>query len=555
MPLDLSVALLADPHYHDISRGRPLASVRSLGDALSASRVVNESYFSLPAALDDVVRRGLKVAVIAGDLTEDGQRGDIEALMALLSRYRAAHGLMFFATFGNHDTYGLSGRYQIKSFLNDDGQTTLSTSDAAHWGGAMYDAAMHTDGYAETLGKMCDLGFFSQPHFHHWETPFGSSDALSQRTYPARSSDGKNVIDLIDASYLVEPAEGLWLLSLDSNVYLPNDGPIDPKSETAFLDSKDGKWDDVVTHRPYLVEWIRDVRQRADRLGKTLVAFSHYAIAAPEWERAWEGQFSGGSILTKVGASAATIQTMEASGLGVHFSGHSHVATVTEIANDAGTLVDIAIPALCSFPPGYRLVHVRDGLLATEIISVRKTAPLSPLIDLYRRQAERDPAIALGLHDILESSDFGRFIDSHLAAAVKNELAKKHFGAALAGFAGQGTLQQTLADLADGAIPPKMENTGGDIALIDVIVDWYRLWRGGDVALGSISAERIENYRQVAALTETLPEPTDPTLRDVLHLIRKLGSLVRSPLKTAFSSGRNVLVSPEIPSPPSAVIP
>ena len=52
----------------------------------------------------------------------------------------------------------------------------------------------------------------------------------------------RTVRRMIDASYLVEPVDGLWLLSIDANVFEPRDGDLDPAAEASYIDSTDAGW-------------------------------------------------------------------------------------------------------------------------------------------------------------------------------------------------------------------------------------------------------------------------------------------------------------------------
>ena len=60
----------------------------------------NESFAALPALLDDIVARGIRLVAVLGDLTDDGQAATMRSSVALLDRYRERHGLRFFATPG-----------------------------------------------------------------------------------------------------------------------------------------------------------------------------------------------------------------------------------------------------------------------------------------------------------------------------------------------------------------------------------------------------------------------------------------------------------------------
>ena len=81
---------------------------------------------------------------------------------------------------------------------------------------------------------------------------------------------------MIDASYLVEPVPGLWLLSIDANVFEPKDGDSDPAAEASYIDSSDAGWNAMLRHKPFVLDWMAEVARRARRLEKRLLPFSHY---------------------------------------------------------------------------------------------------------------------------------------------------------------------------------------------------------------------------------------------------------------------------------------
>lgn len=66
--------------------------------------------------------------LLVGDLTDDGQRPNIRAALALVAEYRERHGIRVLMTPGNHDFYALAGRPQDKSFLMTDGTPLLLRS-------------------------------------------------------------------------------------------------------------------------------------------------------------------------------------------------------------------------------------------------------------------------------------------------------------------------------------------------------------------------------------------------------------------------------------------
>src|SRR5690606_33794651 len=117
--------------------------------------------------------------------------------------------------------------------------------------------------------------------FLHWESPFGPGDALDRRSFPIASADGLTTRRIVDASYLVEPVEGLWLLSVDANVFEPRNGAFDADDEAGWIESSDAGWNAMLRHKAFILDWMTSVAERAERSGKRLLAFSHYPAIDP----------------------------------------------------------------------------------------------------------------------------------------------------------------------------------------------------------------------------------------------------------------------------------
>ena len=90
------IAVIADPHFHDVTYrpgGGGGTAFRSLANTVESTRVFNESFQALPALLDDIVRRGIEIVIVVGDLSDDGQRSTMTRACALLERYSSAHAI------------------------------------------------------------------------------------------------------------------------------------------------------------------------------------------------------------------------------------------------------------------------------------------------------------------------------------------------------------------------------------------------------------------------------------------------------------------------------
>ena len=69
--MPMRIAFISDAHVQDVV-GHP-ELIRTMDVQMRSTRLFNENYFALLSALDDVVGKGIKLVVLPGDLTDDGQ--------------------------------------------------------------------------------------------------------------------------------------------------------------------------------------------------------------------------------------------------------------------------------------------------------------------------------------------------------------------------------------------------------------------------------------------------------------------------------------------------
>jgi 3',5'-cyclic AMP phosphodiesterase CpdA len=513
------LAVLADPHVHDVHMSYPgaplgIPAVRTLAETVASTRVFNEGYMALRAALDDIVARGLKHVVIVGDMTDDGQISAWRAFMAIADEYAARDGLRFFATPGNHDLFGMRGRHNSKPVLREDGSHIVLSSDPAHCpeDGAevVVTRQMYCRGYPETLRCGWSLGFFPRAGDIHWETPFGTGAELEGRTYRSRSEDGAIAIDMIDASYLVEPEPGLWILSLDANVYLPEraeDGSV------RVVDRSDAGWNAALTAKPHLLTWAANVAQRAATLGKALVCFSHYPAVDPlAGNHIDEMALLGATSFARRVPGHEVSRAFAEAGLHVHFSGHWHInATVhTEVG---GGVTNVAVPAPVAFPPAYKTIELDRETVEVRTIRLADVPGHDLAYDLYRREAARTGADFGG---IASSADQAAFLDAHLAEMVTHRYLPREWPQDLAQLVPDVHVGD-LFDLAEIAAPLDAGTwaamlggtAGGGPTLLQLITDWYRMRKGGQLALDYVPQAALATYRRLARRFEAGRWPSE----------------------------------------------
>jgi len=512
----MKIAVIADPHFSDIysypGRSTNGMALRTFADTAASTRVFNESYHALVAVLDEVARDGLKTVVIVGDLTDDGEAATVRSAEALLADYTARHGIRFFMTPGNHDLYAIHGRHQGKRFLNKDGSSTLVTSDADEPMGSsiakLMTAEMHCAGYREGLPPLAGLGFFRDPADIHWETPFGQSDALDDRLYTVRSDDGSVTREMVDASYLVEPVDGLWLLSLDANVFEPKNGATDPVPEKNYHDSTDAGWNAMLKHKRFVLDWAADVAARTKAQGKDLLVFSHYPMIDPlSGTLDDEVMIFSDSSFARRAPRPEVVEAGVKSGVGVHFSGHLHVNETEAVVRNDGFLVNIAVPSLVGFPPAYKRVEFMDAMLVVETVPVVDVPKHDVAFSAYRREAKRD---GLDVSTLDTATDHFEFLNSHQIEMVRHRYLPKEWPADLASLVPVLTLGDlaALADVREGLdaetvlarVAGKSKSGSGwqSASFFDLVVDWYRLRKGRHLAMPFIAEGRLAAYERLS---------------------------------------------------------
>ncbi|MDF0598514.1 metallophosphoesterase family protein [Psychromarinibacter halotolerans] len=475
------IAVLSDPHLHDVHAGTtddtPL--VRSFADSMASTRVFNESGPAFRAALDALVAEGITLCIIVGDLTDDGQPASWQAVSDLLADYTRRHGVRFFATPGNHDQWSMTGKPLAKSFVDADGHVeALAGQSIPRRAGARLWPGQRMVGYDEATLYAEAFGYRPQPSDLHWETPFGTTPDLADREARFSSARGDSAF-VCDLSYLVEPVEGLWLLSLDANVYLPD-------GTGGYTDCSKEGWNATVRHKPYLLDWMRDVAQRARKQGKRLVTFSHYPVAdvfhgCTEALARLPSSRAGARQMPRSDVAAAIAGT----GIPLHFSGHWHVDSTA--SSPGGEVVNVAIPSTVAFPAGWKCLTLdADGARICDR-AVTDAPGFDAWFGRYAAEAERTVREA----PALTAADYPDFLDLHFRDVVLNRRLPEDWPKRMQPMVQTARLSDVIARLghSDVQVP--------DIAFADVFVDWYRLREAGAGA-AAVAPERRALYADLA---------------------------------------------------------
>jgi 3',5'-cyclic AMP phosphodiesterase CpdA len=407
----IQVAFLSDIHLQDVyadlnstefkgvlnPKTGKYATIRMMEAQLNSTRLFNENYFALYAALNELVKKEIKLVALPGDFTDDGQPMNVKKLRQILDSYAIEHQMRFFITTGNHDPVspyksvggkndflGLDGIRQaiwseIPTDLEPEGLIAIS-AEIAHWG------------YEEITHELKDYGFFPSEKDLFWSHPFMKLDyegysffkvrelaELDYRTFPI---DGGKLF-IPDASYLVEPVEGLWLMAIDGNVYLPN-------SRFGYYTSSSIGFNLAIDQKNHQLDWIKNVAAEAKRLNKTLISFSHYPLVDFNDGASEELKSLFGSSKFQLNRvpNKEISEAYLAAGLGVHFAGHMHSNDTGVFEDSLGNrLVNIQVPSLAAFPPAYKILSFpSEDIIQIETEILDSVPRMDEFFDLYQME-------------------------------------------------------------------------------------------------------------------------------------------------------------------------
>ncbi|MBU0912236.1 MAG: metallophosphoesterase [Gammaproteobacteria bacterium] len=592
----VQIAFLPDIHFHDVyaefndgsfkglrsasetkdQSKNKAATIRTMAAQLQSTRLFNENYFALRAALDDLVRRNIKLVVLPGDFSDDGQTVHIRGLKAILQHYSKTHGLKFLLTLGNHDPVRPYAHAAGKpDYLGPDGRPLAIFSPGAEPCTNKAAPVICTEevkelGYRELMTELSDFGFYPKTSDLYWETPYSQytngnysyTEALAQSDLAKRQFEicqqgaggiykkpgYNNCHELPDASYLVEPVAGLWLLAIDANVYKPKAGYAGKGNEAAaFEGSGNAGYNAMFDYKPQVMAWIKQVAARAKAQGKTLVTFSHYPMI-----EFYQGQTQHIAALLgedrgQLSRSPKAQISHRLADLGVrlHIGGHMHLNN-TAVANSrlGNSLVNIQAPSLAAYVPAYKLLTLTNAdQVKVQTIVLQDVPGFNQLFEHYQHEWQQLKQDKQPLWDakILQSKNYREFANGHLReltrlrflpndwpdelrqlllalngeqmlllAQLNTKVTLGEFSPALLQQLSQSPEWQQARQkaqvqaLAAGLKLEDLANWTG----FDLVLDFYRLQNAGELALPDIPAARLKEY---GFFTETLQQPDTAT--------------------------------------------
>jgi len=540
----VQIAFIADVHLNDIfgkfqdsdyqgiqnPATSEYANIRTMNSQLHSTRIYNENYFAFLEALNDISRRGITQVVLPGDFSDDGQPVHVRGLRKILDEYSKKYGMSFFVTTGNHDVVRPFSQEAAKTdFLGKDGKEQIISSSKTNLDEHELEPIITSDiknwGYKETLNEMAGFGFYPQKNYLYWETPFSTYDyenynfntALAESTLQKRIYGLKNTnLSLPDASYLVEPIKGIWLLAIDANAYVPNEklsGLIDNPHD--FSGASIG-YNNVFLYKNHLIEWVKKVSAEAKQKGKILIAFSHYPMvdfnddASPEMKLL----FGFNKMQLERVPNEAVAQTFADAGIQIHFGGHMHINdTGVRTTAKGNTLFNIQTPSLAAYQPAYKILTIHSNSeVEVETVVVGSVPKFNSLFPFYEEeyahlQSIKSPTI--WNRDILKAKDYEDFTLWHLKELVRLRFLPEDFPvaflASIVKVSGKDLLQINKNNLEIDAALSSNNLTIQDFESwtgFDIIFDFYRLKNADELAIPEIGIKRLKQYQMVCEQLE-----------------------------------------------------
>lgn len=435
-----SVAFMTDVHFENVygdfknaqfagipTKDGKNATIRTMYAQLTSTRLFNENYFAFRAALDDAYGRGVRYVALPGDYSDDAQPININGIADILKEYQAK-GMRFFLAPGNHDPNEPYDDNEAgkNDFLTKEGkeQKVYATGNAGCK--AKDPTVICTDelmeqGYEKLIAKLGEFGFQPNKADVYWETPFSkyadnkysyesaaAQGAVANRQYEicAEGSGGAykaageaklgksytKCVMMLDSSYLVEPVKGLWLVSIDANVFVPNGNfdPANPKNFKGYDGAGNAGWNKVLTHKKHVMDWLKNINERAKAQGKQVMAFSHYPTMDfyANQTDAMKAVFKPGAFQTARVPEAATTAALAATGLKLHIGGHMHFNGTNDYTDSAGNfLANVQSPSLAVYGAAYKIVTYESAdTIGVQTVALNNVPRYNELFPLYETE-------------------------------------------------------------------------------------------------------------------------------------------------------------------------
>ncbi|AWK06498.1 metallophosphatase [Flavobacterium crocinum] len=577
------IAFLSDVHLQDLFGGfsdsdykgvlnpktGQYALVRTMSSQLHSTRIFNENYFAFLAALEDIAKRKIKYVALPGDYTDDGQPIHVRGLAKILDEYQKNYGIEFFITTGNHDPVGPFAQESGKEdFLGKEGKSQpIYSKDGMYKPNLQIEqpivitADIAKMGYLGITDNLKNFGFHPKKNYKFWATPFSNytnenysfEKALESSKLFNRMYEVTPGYQVPDVSYVVEPIDGLWLMAIDGNVYIPKKMNGDPKDSKSYSEASTG-YNNVLSNKKHLIKWVSAISAQAKKQGKTLVAFSHFPIIDFNDDASAEIKELLGPNkwqLNRVPVEEVA-QVFADAGLKIHFGGHMHINdTGVRTTQKGNTLVNIQTPSLAAYIPAYKLLTLKkDNVVDIQTITIDNVPRYDELFDLYKMEyqfLESQNSKDIWNIDILKTKNYHDFTDFHLKELVRLRFLKDDWPVAfkdfllnvsakdllvLANVQSDSDFDFILNNKSQFEKEWKTAETKSEQILVqnklksedfswtgkDLLIDFYRFRSADELAFADVSEKRVVSYKVLSKLFLESKEDASKPLQKQMKL-------------------------------------
>ncbi|WP_312351753.1 metallophosphoesterase [Empedobacter sp.] len=528
---EVKVAFLSDVHFQDLygnfsdndfkgiinPKTGKATILRTMESQLHSTRIFNENYFAFITALDDIVAKQIKIVAMPGDFSDDGQAYNLRGLHKILEEYKRKYNMKFYLTTGNHDPVGPFRKDAGKDdFLGENGKPfgIYSKEMIGEKPSRIYTKDIAESGYLEILNELKDFGFYPQKNDLFWSTPFNKNlissysfdDALVAADYTKRMYEVEKGFSVPDLSYVVEPIEDVWLLAIDGNTYIPKNLNENSSNPSNYKGASIG-YNNVLTNKKHLIEWVKNITAEAKKRSKTLIAFTHYPMidyndgASSEIEKLlgdkkWQLERVPQEEVAKIFSEA---------GIKIHFAGHMHINDTGSKKTENDFLVNIQVPSLAAYIPAYKILTIKSAdkmEIETQILDdVPRFDELFPLYEKEFLALQKDSNKLIWNKDILKTKSYRELMLFHLKELVRlrmipNDWPKDFIEK------GQNLNGEDLLLLGYKGINRKIIQSKDykKWTFDDLILDLYKFQSADELAKRDIPKERLEQYKVLEEL-------------------------------------------------------
>ncbi|WP_312902230.1 metallophosphoesterase [Chryseobacterium taichungense] len=552
----MQIAFLSDVHFQDLygsfsdndfkgivnPKTGKATILRTMDAQLHSTRIFNENYFAFLKALEDIAQKGIRIVAMPGDFSDDGQAYNLRGLHKILDKYHQKYGIEFYITTGNHDPVGPFRQDAGKDdFLGQDGYPLgiYSKENIGKTDHKIITRDIAESGYLEILDELKDFGFYPKKENLFWSTPFSKyslkdysyNKALQDAEYAKRMYNVSEGFPVPDLSYVVEPVQGIWLMAIDGNTYIPKNTGANPADADNYKGAGIG-YNKVLTNKKHLIDWVKNTMSEARKYGKSVIAFTHYPMidyndgATDEikkllGEKKWQMERLPEEDVAKAFAEA---------GLQVHFAGHMHINDTGIRTIGKNMLVNIQVPSLAAYIPAYKVltIHSPDQMEArTEVI--HEVPRFNELFPLYEREYDvlkKGGKKTIWNKDILKSASYHDFMLFHLKELVRLRMIPGDWPKDLIENTKDLTGEDLLRLVQNKALEKERKDTEAfkKWKMEDLLLDLYKFQSADELAFKDIPTERLQQYQVLEKLFDRY-EGTDALMLKLKSIFKILSLL------------------------------